>query len=133
VEFFVPLISAAIAGLVALVVTQRQGRSARENWVLDRRFSIYGRVLDASVRFLGQFDRTEALQAVSDATKVTTFLGELVVLDLIAPKVIRDHASFIARLTWDVNAGRTDVVELIKAVDTLVDMLRDDLVPPRLR
>lgn len=41
VNVAVPLISAAIAGLVAWIVARHQGRTAHENWVRDKRYGLY--------------------------------------------------------------------------------------------
>lgn len=42
----VPLISALLAALVALVVARQQGISARDSWVLDKRYVLCEGVLD---------------------------------------------------------------------------------------
>jgi hypothetical protein len=44
--------SALIAGAVAWAVTRRQGRTTRESWVLDRRYRVYEKIIEAATGLL---------------------------------------------------------------------------------
>ena len=62
----VPLISAALAGFVPWLVTLRQGRTAQEDWVLDKRHILYEGGLEAVAPLNAARSQDEAVDATLD-------------------------------------------------------------------
>ena len=133
-DFYVPLISAAIAGLVALAVTTRQGRTARDNWVFDKRFAVYERAVQGPLELFGGTANTAAIRArLQDLRARDSYMTKLIALELIAPRAIREQSVRIQEAVFDAGDGREDIGTFLAMLDVLTDMLRDDLLPKRLR
>lgn len=90
----VPLISAAVAALVAWIVTLRQGRTARENWVLDKRYLLYERTLNAGLAFTG-LDARQTRTRLKDRQFTGALEEAITILMLLAPRWIRVHAAHV--------------------------------------
>lgn len=134
-----PVLSALVAGVVAWLVTLRQGRTARQNWLLDKRFGVYEEVVDAFLALVrkahdlaaaGEGSVHQALRELDTRTRV---LGALTAPDLVAPEGIREQANHCIRLLWSVTDSPDETSEFIEALERLVDLMRDDLVPKALR
>jgi hypothetical protein len=127
-ETAMPLISALVAGLVAWLITLRQGSSAHENWVRDKRHAAYEETIEASVAL-----RRANEVGVDIAAESRRFTEALDGLRLIAPWTIRKLAE---RIEDDVSAGavRGDGSERFeKDLRKLTSLLRDDLLPMNMR
>lgn len=130
----VPLISAAIAGLVAWIVARHQGRTARENWVLDKRYAVYQRVIDATNDILGIPESNDRDAIIDDPVRRRPLVAALHQLDVIASDKVRDLGATVGELAY---TGRFMSVEqrqaFIQSVNDLLPALREDLVPKHMR
>jgi hypothetical protein len=131
----VPLISAAIAALVAWIVARQQGKTARENWLLEKRYLVYERIMDGATNLLlGHADQAERSVAIDDPAKRAPLIAAVHRLTLIAPKTVHSlgarvtRASYDGRFTTEQQRGR-----FIDAVNELNAALREDLVPKHMR
>ncbi|RBY87364.1 hypothetical protein [Blastococcus sp. TF02A-26] len=135
----VPLVSAALAGVVAWLVTRSQSRTSRENWVLDKRYAVYERVVDSCLELLAQAstgdvdpaEETSRLLRIP-ATR-STLIGRLTALQLVAPAGIQDLGHQIGLDAWAVARDSTNAEAFYAQIDTLVRLLREDLIPPDMR
>lgn len=131
----VPLISAAVAALVAWIVALRQGKTARENWVRDKRYEVYERILDAATDLLaGEPSSPQRIADIDDPEKRLPLVAALYRLNLIAPDAIHELGATIADRHYQgrfTSPGQHD--GFINDVNALTTSLRDDLVPKQMR
>jgi hypothetical protein len=134
----VPVVSALIAGFVAWTVANRQALKVREQWVLDKRHTLYVGVLDVVV------DMLREAAAGTDAAATTSrllgtpasrhaLLSRLTALELLAPKHIRDYTDEIVKSMWEVAADSSKATRFWEQLQGLVNLLREDLVPEQMR
>lgn len=130
----VPLVSAALAGFVAWIVAQRQGRTARENWLLDKRHEAYVAVVQAAAAIWGVRDWTEVRAELADSEKLRALLSVLHKLDVVAPVAVRTvSGDAYQRLSRLDSSDHTALRGLSQVLDRLVVLLREDLVPEHMR
>jgi hypothetical protein len=130
----VPLISAAIAGLVAWIVTRRTAQTARENWLLDERHGVYEKAVETVMDLLGEAGSPALAmrEALSDPAKRRALLISLRRIFLIAPQNVR-MAARRAIDTAGPGSGTYDHQRTVDALNALIVVMRDDLVPERMR
>lgn len=124
----VPLISAALAALVAWIVAVRQSRTSHEGWVRDKRHASYERIITAAEALtdagLGLDEKVNRQMALLKALKAA---------ELLAPKRIRDQADVVFGHMRAVEGGGPAGKPMLDALDVLLERLRDDLVPKHMR
>lgn len=131
----VPLISAAIAGLVAWIVARHQGRTARENWVYDKRYVLYERVLVTSLA-LDSPTHEGTRAKLADKTITDALANSLIAILLLAPKGIAEQSREVYDLLWAAERDLDDeaaIGAVGRAMGELTHMLHVDLVPKHLR
>jgi hypothetical protein len=134
VNVAVPLISAALAALVAWIVAIRQGRTARENWVLDKRYVLYERVLEPVSPLSAAVSHQEATDTALDPDFRARVTHAVVALELLAPEPVRELSRSLIFALAQSQVGTTDAVSrLHTAVRALRERLREDLVPEHMR
>lgn len=140
-SFFTPLLSAMVAGVVAWLVTLRQGHTARHNWVLDKRFGVY---MDAFDAFMGVVRRAHEIgshnsesvrTALNEFDTRSRLLAALTAPDLVAPAHIRDQADRCINLMWDVVGpdNSRNPMEFVVEIEKLRRYMWEDLIPESLR
>ena len=130
----IPLISAGLAALVAWIVALRQTRTARETWVLDKRYLAYEKVIDTANTVLVVPGAVRAAR-FGDAGLVADLLASLHRLELVAPEAIREKSDELGKFVVG-TMGSTTVQQrdrIVAEVNALIDLLREDLVPRHLR
>jgi len=80
-----PLASAAVAGIVAVLVARRSPRSNRKNGVLDKRYAAYERLLNAAAPITSGRDWDDAVDAATSDRVHAELIRRLNDLELIAP------------------------------------------------
>lgn len=111
----------------------RQGRTARENWVLDKRYLLYERVLENATDVTTVTTVPEIERAADEAFRRRLYAA-LVALELVAPANIREQSDVVGALLDGIGTGGDEAVEqFIGELVTLMHMLRDDLVPKHMR
>ena len=102
-----PLASALIAGLVALTVARHQGRTARENWLFDKRYVLYERTVEAALDLLRGTNDLPLGARLGTADGRAPLLDALIALELAAPKAIREQSLQLQEQVWQVLGGRS--------------------------
>lgn len=132
-----PLLSALVAGVVAWLVSLRQGRSARHSWVLDKRFGVYKEIVEAFlavVRKVHELPEGATLRdGLIDVEARSRMLAALATPDLVAPERIRGQAEACIKLMWDVVDRGEHGKEFVDEMQALFALMREDLVPKSLR
>jgi hypothetical protein len=142
----IPLASALVAAVVALLVARRAARSARETWLLDERHAAYVSVVEAANNLLQGYDRKTREAAMDDPAKHRALLHSLHLLELVAPDAIRkeseklrialppDWTREFSEKTLERRLARPDYYRrYTQAIEKLLLMLREDLVPKHMR
>lgn len=124
----VPLISAAVAALVAWIVALYQGRAARENWVLDKRYALYETVITEALKLTDPVPQGE-----NDRQRVFALIDSLSALDLIAPKVVKEMTAEVVGLIKKSTTAISESKAVFGALDRLIVLLHEDLVPKHMR
>jgi hypothetical protein len=127
------LLSAVVAGVVALAVARTSLLSGRESWVRDQRYAAYREVVERATDLLGQVWHGDQDDAMNDRDVVQRFTSSLAPMMLIGSGESRIAASDLAELAHlaHANPGRRD--ELRTRLNVLLDDLWEELVPRRLQ
>lgn len=131
----VPLVSAVLAALVAWLVAWRQGQTAREHWILDKRYEMYARILETGLRLIRGDSLSSVRRQLRNGEQLEEFLSPLIALNLVAPKDVRVPAGRVGELAADASASgkEADIEAFMTALRDLLDHLREDLLPRRLK
>jgi hypothetical protein len=112
----------------------RQGRTARENWVLDKRHVLYERVLEAVAPLNAAWSRDEAVDATLDPKFRAQLTNALLGLELLAPEDVRQLSRTTVYTLVQAQLGTTEALGSFNtAVRDLRESLREDLVPKHMR
>ena len=133
-----PLVSAAIAGAVALVVVRRQGKSAVETWVRDKRYESYSRMAEAVHEVTLRVDARESATQLLEPANRERLARELRAVELIGPASIGQLAARIVSQLGhlgekDSDALGQELVSVIQNLNHLQGLINQNLVPAHMR
>lgn len=128
-----PIVSAVIAGLVALLVVNHEKRNTLEAWVMDRRYELYGELLDAIHAVLASPLGSERAAAMQDPERIRAITRLIHRLDLLAPAAIAKAAEPLYDTCWKpLNASENRDAFRV-AANSLLDALQGSLVPDHMK
>ena len=97
------------------------------------RYVLYKRTVEAALDLLRGTNDLPLGARLGTADGRAPLLDALIALELAAPKAIREQSLQLQEQVWQVLEGKVSVQHLAGKMDNLIAMLRDDLVPKRLR
>lgn len=130
----VPLLSAALAGLIAWIVARQQRHSTREQWVLDKRYAIYQQIFETAAPVTSSLTPVDAAEAATSELWQAQMMRALMALELIAPDHVLDESKKAMGRMREAGAGTSLTLgNLTARLFGLVRLLRNDLVPKHMR